>query len=97
MTMWRSRSLTTALVSPPSVAWVWASLRCTNGRLSWAAVVLSNLPESAVPGCWSVYRLRRSEKVGDTTYPHRRRPSTFQEGHDLLTLIGTRIRGDRRG
>src|SRR3712207_638032 len=97
MTMWRLRSLTTALVSLPNVARAWAFLRCTNGPLSWGGVALSTLSQRAVPKCWSVYRYQGSEEVGDPTYPHRRRPSSFQEGHDLLDLIGARVRSCRRG
>src|SRR5829696_2990253 len=87
----------TALASLRSVARALASPRCAKGRLSWAGVASSSVPQRAAPGCWSIYHYRRSEEVGDSTYPHRRRPSSFQEGDDLPALIGTRIRSDRRG
>src|SRR5918992_5019541 len=63
MGMWCWRSLTTASVYPRSVARAWASPRCTSGRLSWAAPASSSLAKRVVPGCWSIYRWRRSDKL----------------------------------
>ena len=53
---------------------VWDSPRCTKGRLSWAVAAPSSLFQRAVPRCWSVFRCLRSEKIGNPTYSHRRRP-----------------------
>src|SRR3712207_9154970 len=63
MRMWRWRSWTTASVSPQSVAQARASPRCASEHPSLAAAASSSLRQRAVPGCWSVYRWRRSEKL----------------------------------